>query len=77
MAIEPTFYAFTYEAYDQGEPDEDNYRRKNNSVDITVMAESLSSADKKVAALVTREVCRVDKIVEVSDQYTPLSQNSY
>lgn len=72
MAIDPTYYAFSYEAYDRKEPDEDGYSRKENEVTVTVMAESEETATKKAAKLVQREAYKLTGVVEVSDQYSPL-----
>jgi hypothetical protein len=74
---DPVFYSFTYEAYDPAEPDEDNYRRKNNSVDVTIMASAEALAFAKLKGLVKRETYKLTEIVELSDIYVPLKGSRF
>lgn len=61
-------YAFRFHCFDEVDnPDLDKWDRRVKSIHVAVVADTEADAVTKVKALVTRKVCELDGVYELSE----------
>lgn len=60
-------YAFTFKAWNKPADDDEDTPSRKDPIDVTVVGSSEDEALKEVQVLVTRDVYKLDQVVELTD----------